>query len=230
MFEALIQQAAARHNLDPALLSRLVGAESGGNPNAVSPKGALGLGQLMPGTAKMMGVSDPRDPSQNINGAAGYLSQLARSHGGDMRQALAAYNWGPGNLARAGGDVSRAPAETQSYLQKLLGTDARTGLPEPPPPPPGPPAMAQVTAQVAPPAAQAALQSAVPQVSPAVQAMPETQQTNQDLLMQRAARGELADSGTLSSLLLGLPGAGAVGMPRRPQAPAASPFARMGVA
>ena len=121
MFDQLINAAAQQYKLDPALFRRQIMAESGMNPNAVSPKGAAGLGQLMPGTAREMGVTNVRDPQQNINASAGYMRRMLDQFGQDPRKAYAAYNWGPGNLARAGGDVSRAPAETQGYLRRILG-------------------------------------------------------------------------------------------------------------
>lgn len=117
----LAKQAAARHGLNPSLFLRQLGAESGQglNPSAVSPAGAVGVGQLMPGTARMLGVKDPRDPAQNIEGSATYMSQLLKQFG-DYPRALAAYNWGPGNMAQKG--LAAAPRETQNYLAKILNT------------------------------------------------------------------------------------------------------------
>jgi hypothetical protein len=120
MFEDLIAEAAKRHHLDPAILLRLAQAESGAT-NATGRAGELGPMQLMPATAQGLGVKDPRDPAQNIEGGAGYLQQLLAQNGGDYRRALTAYNWGPGNLAKAAGDVTKAPAATQSYVQQIVG-------------------------------------------------------------------------------------------------------------
>ena len=101
-----------------ALFLALIERESGWNPRAVSPKGAQGLGQLMPDTARDLGVSDPFDPAQNLDGAARYFAtQLARF--GDVRLALAAYNAGPEAVARHGG-VPPYP-ETRAYVAALAG-------------------------------------------------------------------------------------------------------------
>lgn len=111
-----IRAAAERHGLDPKLLTALVRAESGFKATAVSHAGAIGLGQLMPGTAAALGV-DPHDPLQNLDGAARYLKeQLSRF--GRVDHALAAYNAGPGAVARAGG-VPNYP-ETKAYVAKIL--------------------------------------------------------------------------------------------------------------
>lgn len=110
---------AARYNLDTELVLRVIEAESGGNPRAVSPKGAMGLMQLMPETARALGVSDPFDPVQNIEGGVRYLSHLLQRFGGDLRLALAAYNAGPGRVQQYGG-VPPFP-ETQRYLERILG-------------------------------------------------------------------------------------------------------------
>lgn len=109
---------AARYDLSPSLLEALVWQESRWNPQAVSPVGARGLAQLMPGTARMLGV-DPGDPLANLEGGARYLRQQLDTFGGDVEKALAAYNAGPGRVARAGG----VPAirETQDYVRAILG-------------------------------------------------------------------------------------------------------------
>ena len=109
-----------------ALLQKIAYVESGDNPNAVSPAGAEGLFQFMPGTAAQYGIN-PFDPTQAIAGAKKYLTDLMNEFGGDVSKALAAYNWGPGNLAA---DISRwgpawrehLPAETSAYLAKILGS------------------------------------------------------------------------------------------------------------
>lgn len=113
-----IQAAAQKHGLDPALLTALIRQESNFNPSAKSPAGATGLTQLMPGTAASLGVSDPTDPVQAIEGGAKYLKQQLDAFGGDERLALAAYNAGPGAVQRFGGIPPYA--ETQNYVKKVL--------------------------------------------------------------------------------------------------------------
>jgi hypothetical protein len=117
-YSNLIAEAAAKYGVSPALLSAMMQNESAGNPNAVSPAGAQGLMQLMPGTAKDLGVTDPFDPRQSIMGGAQYLSQMLKLSGGDTASALARYNEGPGNFAKGG--MSSLPPETASYIAKIL--------------------------------------------------------------------------------------------------------------
>jgi soluble lytic murein transglycosylase-like protein len=117
-YQSLIDAAAARNGLDPALLSGLVQQESGFDPNAVSPAGAVGLTQLMPATAQALGVADPRDPAQSIEGGARYLREQLDRFGGDAAKALAAYNAGPDAVERFGG-VPPYP-ETQQYVRNVL--------------------------------------------------------------------------------------------------------------
>jgi soluble lytic murein transglycosylase-like protein len=117
-YAAEIQAAAHRHGLDPALLAALIRQESGFDPDARSPAGATGLTQLMPGTAASLGVTDPTDPVQAIDGGARYLRQLLDRFGGDVELALAAYNAGPGAVRRHGGIPPIA--ETQAYVRNVL--------------------------------------------------------------------------------------------------------------
>jgi soluble lytic murein transglycosylase-like protein len=112
-----INAAAARHKLDPALLAGLIRQESNFNPAAVSPAGARGLTQLMPGTAAGLGVKDAGDPVQAIEGGARYLRQQLDRFGNDPTRALAAYNAGPGAVLRHGGVPPYA--ETQAYVRKV---------------------------------------------------------------------------------------------------------------
>jgi soluble lytic murein transglycosylase-like protein len=116
-YDAEISAAAARHGVDPALLKGLIRQESGFDPNAGSPAGARGLAQLMPGTAAALGVTDPTDPAQAIEGGAKYLRQQLDAFGGDVSKALAAYNAGPGAVTRYGGVPPYA--ETQEYVRKV---------------------------------------------------------------------------------------------------------------
>jgi soluble lytic murein transglycosylase-like protein len=117
-YEALIEQAAARNGLDPAVLHGLVQQESGFDPSATSSAGAAGLTQLMPGTASSLGVADPLDPAESIEGGARYLGQLMAQFGGNTEDALAAYNAGPGAVEQYGGIPPYA--ETQSYVSDVL--------------------------------------------------------------------------------------------------------------
>jgi soluble lytic murein transglycosylase-like protein len=116
-FTAALSQAAASANISPSLLSALVWQESRWNPQAVSPKGALGLAQLMPATARYLGVN-PVDPTQNLVGGARYLRMLLDQFDGDVEKALAAYNAGPGRVRSAGGVP--AIAETRNYVSSIV--------------------------------------------------------------------------------------------------------------
>lgn len=111
------KEAAIRHGLEPRLVNALILVESGWNPKAISPKGALGLMQLMPATARALGVRDPLDPDDNLDGGCRYLSQMLDRFG-DVRLALAAYNAGPEVVSRTG-DVPHY-AETVEYVERIL--------------------------------------------------------------------------------------------------------------
>lgn len=117
-YSALINEAATANGIEPAMLAGLIKQESGFDPNATSSAGAEGLTQLMPGTASSLGVSEPLDPAQSIQGGARYLGQLAKQFGGNMTDALAAYNAGPGAVTQYAGVPPYA--ETQQYVSKVL--------------------------------------------------------------------------------------------------------------
>jgi soluble lytic murein transglycosylase-like protein len=114
-----IRSAAQKYKLPEALLLAVMAVESNFDHRAVSEKGAVGLMQLMPGTAKEMYVADAYEPSQNIEGGARYLRILANQYDGDLVRTLAAYNAGPEAVRRAGGDVPDIP-ETREYVRKVV--------------------------------------------------------------------------------------------------------------
>jgi hypothetical protein len=118
-FDHLISQAAYQVNLDPLLIKSVMHAESAFNPNAVSRKGASGLMQLMPATARRYGVSSRFDPHQNVMGGARYLSFLVDKFDGDLRLALAGYNAGENAVVETGGIPPYD--ETRRYVKKVLG-------------------------------------------------------------------------------------------------------------
>lgn len=115
--DASIVMAAARHNVDPNLVRAVVKVESNFNSNAVSRKGAMGLMQLMPATARQLNVKNPFDPNQNVDAGVRHLKQLLENYGGDVNLTLAAYNAGSGAVARNNG-VPRF-AETQNYVRRI---------------------------------------------------------------------------------------------------------------
>jgi len=117
-YVAKIHELAARFDLSPSLLEALVWQESRWRENAVSPVGAQGLAQLMPGTARYLGV-DPRDPFANLEGGARYLREQLDRFGGDLEKALAAYNAGPGRVERAQGIPNIR--ETKHYVAAIMG-------------------------------------------------------------------------------------------------------------
>lgn len=117
-WRGLVAALAAKYDLSPSLLEAVVWQESRWNPRAVSPVGARGLAQLMPGTARMLGVN-PDDPAANLEGGARYLREQLDTFSGNLEKALAAYNAGPGRVRKAGGIP--AIRETQDYVTAILG-------------------------------------------------------------------------------------------------------------
>ncbi len=114
--DEVIAEAAQENQIDPRLIRAVIQVESAGNPKAVSPKGAMGLMQLMPETARSLGVRDHFDVRENILAGARYLKSLINRYNGNIDLALAAYNWGPGNLERA---PKSMPMETVQYVAKV---------------------------------------------------------------------------------------------------------------
>ncbi|MBC5806594.1 MAG: lytic transglycosylase [Candidatus Eremiobacter antarcticus] len=119
-YQNLVSDAARRHELDPNLLSAVIRQESGFHADAVSKAGALGLMQLMPDTARSLGVTNPLDPQQNVEGGSLLLRQLLDRYHGRVDLALAAYNAGAGAVDRYGGIPPYA--ETQSYVKSILSS------------------------------------------------------------------------------------------------------------
>ena len=120
-WEPHFQQASQQHGLPVPLIKAVAGTESNMDPNAVSSAGAGGVMQIMPGTAGDLGVTNRFDPGQSINKGTAYLKQQVDKYG-NLPHALAAYNWGPGNVdnwLKSGGDPAKLPAETRNYIQKV---------------------------------------------------------------------------------------------------------------
>ncbi len=124
-YQQLVVDKAKQYGVDPELALRIVKQESGFNPNAVSRVGAGGLMQLMPGTAKDLGLSeqDRFDPEKNVDAGMRYLSKQIKDFG-DVGLGLAAYNAGPGNVRKAGNQIPQFK-ETQEYVSRIMGSDYR---------------------------------------------------------------------------------------------------------
>lgn len=119
-FDEIVDQAAAAFNLPVKLIKSVIQKESNFNPNAVSSAGASGLMQLMPGTARSLGVKNILDPAENIFAGTKYLRQMMDKYDNNLELALAAYNAGPGNVDKYGGIPPFK--ETQNYVQKVTNT------------------------------------------------------------------------------------------------------------
>ena len=114
--DPLIAKASRKYGVEVGLIKAVIKAESNFNPQAVSHAGAQGLMQLMPATARSLGVSDSFDPEQNVMAGTRFLRDMLNRYGGDVESALAAYNWGPGNVDR---HPDRLPRETRNYQARV---------------------------------------------------------------------------------------------------------------
>ncbi len=112
--DRLVDKVSLALGMDPSLVKAVIKTESNFNPTAVSKVGAMGLMQLLPGTAKDLGVTDAFNPVENVWAGARYLKQMLDRHGGNINKALASYNWGPGNFDRHGS--GKMPGETRRYI------------------------------------------------------------------------------------------------------------------
>lgn len=112
----IVERASRKYGVEPGLIKAVISVESSGNPDAVSPAGARGLMQLMPATAADLGVRNSFDPEENIMGGTRYLRQLLDRYWGNVKLALAAYNWGMGNVEKR---PEAMPRETKNYILKV---------------------------------------------------------------------------------------------------------------
>jgi soluble lytic murein transglycosylase-like protein len=117
-FDSIINEASTTYNVDPRFVKAIIQQESGFNPNATSPCGAMGMMQLMPDTARGLGVRNGYDAKENIMGGVKYIKQQLDAFGGDKEKALAAYNAGPGAVQKFGGVPPYA--ETQNYVKNIM--------------------------------------------------------------------------------------------------------------
>lgn len=117
--DVYINAASKKYNISPKIIKAVIKAESSFDPNCLSKAGAMGLMQLMPATANGLGVKDPYDPAQNIEGGVKYLNYQLKRFDGNIEFALAAYNAGPGAVEKYGGIPPYA--ETQNYVKKIMG-------------------------------------------------------------------------------------------------------------
>jgi hypothetical protein len=115
--DLIINQAAEAYGVDPALIKSVIKVESDFNSNSKSPKGAMGLMQLMPTTASDLGVLNAYNPAENIQAGTRYLKTLLKRYDGNIDMALTAYNWGMGNLEKKPGKI---PAETKNYVENVI--------------------------------------------------------------------------------------------------------------
>ena len=116
--KAIVAEVSAQNKIDADFIASVIAAESANNPHAVSPKGAQGLMQLMPGTASKLGVKDSFDPAENVDGGVRYLRQLLEQYHFDVAKALAAYNAGPGRVQQYNGVPPYR--ETHAYVARII--------------------------------------------------------------------------------------------------------------
>ena len=118
-FNEIIDNVSKKYNINSSIIKSVIKAESDFNPSVVSSAGAMGLMQLMPDTARSLGVDDTFDPVENIEGGVKYLKEMLDKFGGNLELALAAYNAGPGNVVKYGGIPPFQ--ETENYVAKIMG-------------------------------------------------------------------------------------------------------------